>query len=158
MRRGILAVIALALSTGTAIADSPLGVQADVGLPDGGGVALVVRPISRVRIHAGAGHNGIAPGMRAGLTLAPLRTWFSPIVAADIGRYREGDIPMFEGNRAGYEYAAGRVGIEIGRERVTFFLHGGVSRVWGRVSDEDSGAIDLTVTSVSARLGFILFL
>ncbi len=151
-------MIALALGTGTAAADSPLGVQADVGLPDGGGVAVVVRPISRVRIHAGAGHNGIAPGMRAGLTLAPLRTWFSPIVAADVGRYRDGDIPMLEGNRAGYEYAAGRIGIELGRERVTFFIHGGVSRVWGHVSNPDAGAVDLTVTSVSARLGFILFL
>jgi hypothetical protein len=154
----MLAVIALASGAGTAVADSPLGVQADVGLPDGGGVAVVVRPVSRVRIQAGAGHNGIAPGMRAGLTLAPLRTWFSPIVAADVGRYREGDIPMLEGNRAGYEYVAGRVGLELGRERFTFFIHGGLSRVWGRISDDEAGAVDLTVTSISARLGFILFL
>lgn len=151
-------MVALALAAGEGAAEPGLGVQADVGLPDGGGVAVVVRPVSRARLAVGVGHNGIARGMRAGLTLAPLRSWFTPIVAADVGRYPEGDIPMLEGERAGYRYAAGRLGFELGRERVTFFIHAGMSRVWGQFQDESAGTVDLTITSVSARLGFILYL
>lgn len=148
---------------------SKLGVMADVGLPDGGTVAVVVRPIRPLRFHAGVGHNGIAPGVRGGITVVPLPTWFTPTLTADVGAYREGNATalarMISGDamlehpgleRIGYRYAAARVGLELGRDRFTLFLHAGAARMWGRFHAEDDA--DVTITSVSARLGFIVYL
>lgn len=163
-----LAVLA-GLGSSVAHAGPKVGVMADVGLPDGGNLAAVVQPVWPLRLHAGVGHNGIAPGVRGGVTLVVLPTWFTPTLTADVGAYREGDARplarMITGDamldtpgleRIGYKYAAARAGLEIGRERFTMYLHAGASRVWGRIHADDEA--DVTVTSISARLGFILYL
>lgn len=166
-----------------------LGLMLDAGVPDGGNVSLVYRPISRVRLNAGVSHNLVGPGVRGGITLAPFTTWFTPTVSGTYGRFFERDAnpaarmmlndpalssPALE--RFGYDYADAHLGLEFGRRRLTFFIHGGVTRVWGSVHNlDDAGETDgaqaddgmtvtftedptFTLTTLSARLGLVYYL
>lgn len=163
-----------------------LGVMADVGVPDGGTAALVVRPVSLVRVSAGASYNTVSPGVRGTVTLIPLSTWITPTVSASYGRYFERDAtgtartvsgdamlssPALE--RVGYDYADAHVGLELGQRHATFFIHAGFTRVAGHVrnldeataSDEPSSVSvsftkdpSFTVTSLSARVGLIFYI
>ena len=183
MARGSVLVVALALALpSTAQAEGWLGVTLDAGVPDGAAAAVVVRPISRIRLHAGPTHNAISTGVRGGITLAPLRTWFSPTLSLDAGTYPEGDAnplarkvsgdatfssAMLE--RVGYRYANAHLGLELGRERATFYIHAGASYITTRLRNLDSasenGATMVTFTqdpvvnvwTVSARLGVIVY-
>lgn len=160
-----------------------LGLTVDAGVPDGVATAIVVRPTSRLRLHGGITHNAISRGARAGVTLAPLRTWISPTLSLDVGAYPEGDAnplvrratgdatfhaTMLE--RVGYQYANAHVGIELGRERATFYIHAGVSYLSTNVRGLDGASDDATTMvtftqdpvieawTISARLGFILYI
>ena len=170
--------------------ESPmLGVMADVGLPDGATASVVVRPLRPLRLELGAAHDGVGPGVRAGVTWIPLRSWITPTLGVSVGRFFERDAnklartlsgdatfssPLLD--KVGYDFASARVGLELGRRHVTFFIHAGVSLVTGTVHNVDmaaqgdmsSGATS-TVTvsttdphvrllSVSANLGFIVYL
>ena len=134
-----------------------LGVMADVGVPDGGTAALVVRPLAQVRLSAGLSHNLIGPGVRGAITLVPLPTWFTPTLSVSYGHYFERDAtsaarsvsgdPMLSSpalERVGYDYADAHLGLELGRRRVTFYLHGGLTRVTGHVRnlDQTTGGAD----------------
>ncbi len=166
----------------TAHAERTFGVTVDAGVPDGAAASLVYRPISRLRLHAGATHNFITTGARAGVTIAPLRTWFSPTLNLDAGAYKEGDanpvIQMVTGDptfhsspleRVGYRYANAHLGLEFGRERATFYLHAGASYISSRLRNLDATAEDGTTTvtftedpevrlvTVSARIGLIIY-
>jgi len=186
------AVFVLAVLAGPAAADGVtkrgepdslpvFGVMADVGAPDGANVSLVVRPISRVRIYGGVGHNYVSRGVRGGIAISPLRTWITPTLSADYGRYFEGDAnplarmisgdPTFSSpalDHVGYDYATARVGLELGRRRFTFFLHAGATRITSTVHNLSTSANatmvtfsndpTLKLTTLSARLGFILYL
>jgi hypothetical protein len=181
----LLALAGMIAAAGTAAAEPRprLGVMVDAGVPDGGNASLVYRPVSRVRLAAGVSHNLVGPGVRGSVTLAPLTTWITPTLSATYGRFFERDAskvarivtgddilesPAHE--RFGYDYADAHLGLELGRERVTFFLHGGVTRVRGQVHDLDENNNDgeatvtfsedprVTMTTVSARLGFIFYI
>jgi hypothetical protein len=184
-RRLLLSSVAVLAATTPAVADSRpfLGVMLDLGAPDGANVALVAQPLRSIRLEAGAGHNAIAPCARGGVALAPLSTFIRPTVSAHVGRCREGDAnPLARAasgdstyssemlERVGYDYATARVGLELGSERVTFFLHAGATRMAGRVRDASTDADEMssssitftqdptvTLTTLSARLGFIVF-
>jgi len=178
----LLAAAVLSSAPSTALAERSLGVTVDAGVPDGAGASLVYRPISRLRLHAGATHNFITTGVRAGVTLAPLRTWFSPTLNFDVGGYKEGDanplIQMVSGDssfhndsfeRVGYRYANAHLGLEFGRERATFYIHAGASYIATQVHELDGSSEDgstmVTFTedpnvrmyTVSARLGLIIY-
>jgi len=167
---------------GSAHAESTLGVTIDAGVPDGAAASIVYRPISRVRLHAGATHNMVSTGARAGITLSPLRTWLSPTLSFDVGSYPEGDAnplvqrissdPSFQSamlERVGYRYANAHLGLEFGRQRATFYIHGGASYVATQVHGLDAASEDgmTTVTftedpqvrllTVSARIGLIIY-
>ena len=163
-----------------------IGAGADVGLPDGATVSVVYRPIRQLRVHAGLSHNLISLGERVGITYVPFSWWAAPTVSLEYGHFAEGnanpiyhqiagdsaaDRPALE--RVGYDYASARVGLELGRKWFTFYLHAGVSRITGTVHNldaetmsESSGTTSvsfpndptLKVWSVSARLGFIVYL
>lgn len=154
--------------------------MADVGAPDGANASLVYRPISAVRLHAGMGHNMISTGARMGITLIPLKTWFTPTVSFDVGRYADGDAnkaaqridPMWASSfldKVGYSYANAHLGLELGRKTVTFYLNVGASRVDAELAGATAMAAtdeDVTITigeshvvlwSVSARTGLIFY-
>ena len=172
----------LAVLASSAAAETTLGVTVDAGVPDGAAASIVYRPISRVRLHAGATHNMVTTGARAGVTLSPLRTWFSPTLNLDVGSYPEGDANplarMISGDssfqsamleRVGYRYANAHLGLEFGRERATFYIHGGASyiatQVHGLDAMADDGSTSVTFTedpkvrllTVSARIGLIIY-
>jgi hypothetical protein len=162
------------------------GAMADVGLPDGATVSIVYRPIRAIRLHGGLSHNMISLGQRAGVTWVPLSWWASPTLSVEYGHYADGNanplVRMVSGDtafssavldRVGYDYANAHVGLELGRKWFTFYVHAGVSRVTGTVHNlsaatmsESAGTTSISFTkdpsiqlvSVSARLGFIVYL
>lgn len=161
----------------TAAAEPRFGVTADVGVPDGANAALVVRPISMLRVHGGVGHNYVSRGVRAGITLVPLKSVVTPTLSVDYGRYFEGDAnPLarmitgdesFESSlleKVGYDYANAHVGLELGRKRFTFYIHAGASRITSNVRGLELESVTfsqdprMTMWTVSARLGFVLYL
>lgn len=178
--RFAIALALLAAAPRAASASPVVGVMADVGVPDGGMASLVVRPFSTVRLHAGAGHNLISTGVRAGVSWAPLRRTVSPTLSIDYGRYAEGDANALARRvsgdgafssvlleRVGYDFANAHVGVQLGRERVSLVIEAGVTRVTGQTRGTDAAAEPMAVTfthdprfevwSLSARLGLVIY-
>ncbi len=197
MRLLVLAVLALAPSRAAADTDVPgwlddrapwptapavrhYGVMMDAGAPEGAQVSLVVRPVRALRLHAGAGYNGISSGLQGGATLVPFASWFTPTLTADYGEFPDGDATWLARladpgasspvlRRVGYRFANARLGLEFGRKRATFYVHAGISRITGTLRDTASvldNSTDVMVTTtdprieawtVSARVGLILY-
>jgi hypothetical protein len=106
------------------------GLSMDLGVPDGAALGLVVRPrFDWLRIGAAATHNGMAPGVRFGVTVDPIAFPIAPTLTVDGGHYWEGAMPLLKGSPAiGYNYANFHLGLEVGnRATFRFFLRGGVS-------------------------------
>ncbi len=163
-----------------------LGAMADVGVPDGATMSIVYRPLRPLRLHAGLSHNLISLGERVGVTWVPFASWVSPTLSLEYGHFAEGNanpaVQRLTGDdtnqspvldRVGYDYANARVGLELGRKWFTFYVHAGVSRITGTVHNldaetmpESAGTTSVSFTtdptvrvwSVSARLGFIVYL
>jgi len=179
----ILLVAALVLTAAAipaaAHAERPrFGVRMDVGVPSGASGSLVYRPLRAVRLRVGGAHNIVSPGLQAGVTVVPLDSWISPTFVLEAGRFFTRDAnpaveqvsgqpsPMATPERFGYDFASAHVGVEVGREWLTCYVHGGVSAVHAQMSSEDT-TDDGTVTTmsdaqvravgVSASLGFIVY-
>lgn len=157
----------------------------DAGVPDGINGSLVFRPLRPFQVHAGVGTNLISYGVRGGASLYLLPTWISPSLNAEVGRYFPGDANA-AANRlgittdsdspilrdVGYDYGNLHLGLDVGRDRCSFYIHAGFSTVRGKIRNVDemvqqdaSGDItvevreDASVTLVgpSARIGFVYF-
>jgi hypothetical protein len=151
------ALLVVMMMSGTAAAETKLGVMADAGVPDGATASLVFRPVSALRLHGGVAYNTVSTGARVGVTVAPMKSWFTPTVSIDYGRYPEGELAAFDRQMTvGYDFANGHIGFALGRKRASFFLQAGMSRVSGAVHDESTDA-KLVVWTPSARLGFVLY-
>jgi hypothetical protein len=164
-----------------------VGVMADVGLPDGAGASLVVRPAKWLRLTGGGTYNLISSGLRAGASLLPFG--WGPSLSIEGGHYFEGDanglIRRFAGasyqsnsvlERVGYDYANAHLGLDLGLRRVTFFIHAGFSYIRATVHNvdsaiqsqmsSDSSGTTLTINkdpiiraiTPSAKLGLIVYL
>jgi opacity protein-like surface antigen len=167
-----------------------LGVMADAGVPDGMQGSLVLRPFKWFRASVGGGYNMISKGVRGGISVLPFGR--GPSATLEAGRYFEGDAnatarkfmgPGFQDNaaleRVGYDYANAHLGLDFGYKRVTFYIHGGMSYIQGKVHNLDqfvqtdpsingqnsSGTQvsipqPVTVTAIvpSAKLGLIVYL
>jgi hypothetical protein len=179
-----LAAVLLAFTGGVAAAKPAprFGVMVDAGVPDGANAALTFRPMGWLRAHAGGGYNLISPGVRGGISLLPL-SFLSFNV--DVGHYFVGDankmMQMFGESdsdvavlrEVSYDYANFHLGLELGGKRAAFYIHGGMSHIWGTVRQAEemaaesgfSGA-DLTfsedpklrIWTVSARMGVVVYL
>jgi len=106
------------------------GMAMDVGVPDGAGLALVVRPrFDWLRFTAAFTHNGMAPGARIGMTLDPAAFPLGPTLTVEGGHSFAGTIPGMQGSPSiGYDYANIHLGLEVGnRATFRFFLRGGAS-------------------------------
>jgi hypothetical protein len=127
-----------------------LGIMLDAGVPDGVSGSLVYRPDRQLRAHVGGGHNLVSWGVRGGVTMLASPRPVSPSLTLEVGHYFPGDAnpawAMFASGEAGdvpalrsvgYRYANLRVGVELGGARVTWFVHGGLSYVTGRVRGLD---------------------
>jgi hypothetical protein len=164
-----------------------IGVMADVGLPDGAGASLVVRPAKWLRLTGGGTYNMISSGLRAGASLLPFG--WGPSLSLEGGHYFDGDanglIRRFAGasyqsnavlERVGYDYANAHLGLDLGLRRVTFFIHAGFSYIRATVHNvdsaiqsqmsSDSSSTTLTINkdpviraiTPSAKLGLIVYL
>lgn len=165
-----------------------VGFMGDAGLPDGFMGGLVVRPDSWLRLHAGAGTNSASPGFRGGLSLVPFGA--GPSINIEVGRSTEGRTNGLVramlassgsfGNtieRVSYSYGNAHLGLELGRQSATFFIHGGFSLVRATLHDvndfvqresDRSGVRTTTVSfyqdpvirliTPSAKIGLILYL
>ncbi|HZU83616.1 MAG TPA: hypothetical protein VE987_11895 [Polyangiaceae bacterium] len=115
------------------------GMSMDLGVPDGAALGLAVRPrFDWLRLGVAATHNGMAPGVRLGVTLDPIDFPLAPTFTVEGGHAWPGPVPFVKNAPTlGYDYANLHVGVEIGRRATfRFFLRGGVS--W----------LDLTATHV----------
>jgi hypothetical protein len=162
--------------------------MADVGLPDGAGASLVVRPAKWLRLTGGGTYNMISSGLRAGASLLPFG--WGPSLSVEGGHYFDGDAnglmrrfagASYESNavleRVGYDYANAHLGLDLGLRRVTFFIHAGFSYIRAEVhnvdsaiqsgmSSDSSSSTTLTVNkdpiiraiTPSAKLGLIVYL
>lgn len=162
------------------------GLLLDAGIPDGLGASIVYRPIKLVRLHAGATHNFVAPGVRAGATLVPFHFFVTPTATVEAGHYFEGDAnwivrvlsdnPDFENatlKRVSYDYANGQLGLEfLSQNRFLIYVHAGVSYFRalakdfqksieedGSSSGEDVKASDpvIRIVGPSAKAGLIVY-
>jgi hypothetical protein len=167
-----------------------LGVMADAGIPDGFQGSLVFRPAFWLRTSVGGGYNMISKGVRAGLSLLPFGR--GPSLTVEAGHFFDGDANAtarkfagagFQDNalldRVGYDFANAHLGLDFGYQRVTFFIHGGMSYVRGTVynlgsvvstnpaiNNVDSNGLEVafkgpvTVKAIgpSAKIGLIVYL
>lgn len=137
-----------------------LGLHADVGLPDGGGIGPTVRPTQWLRLGVAYTHNGFASGVRGSLTLDPIDFPLAPTLTLEGGRSFEGAVRgawlgMKDDLRVAYSYANLHLGLELGvRNSGRVYLRGGASLVDLDVGDYQRSS-NVTVSGVDARL-FVL--
>jgi hypothetical protein len=140
-----------ALSASPAAAERvQIGLMTDMGLPDGIMGAVIVRSPGPVHVqaHAGAGHNSVAPGLRAGVQILAWSRAVTPYAALELGHYFRGrpgawaqDLVQSSGDMGemaaegvtveslGYSYGNAHLGLRLGGARAAFYLQAGVSRV-----------------------------
>jgi hypothetical protein len=126
------------------------GVSMDVGVPDGAALGIVVRPrFDWLRLGAAVTHNGMAPGLRLGVTIDPIAFPIAPTLTIEGGHYWAGTVPGIQGSPSiGYDYANFHLGLEFGnRATFRFFLRGGASWV------DMSAAQALNTTSNASSIG-----
>jgi len=147
------------------------GFQLDAGIPDAFALGLVVRPIKYGRVEVAGTYNDLAKGIRGGVTVLPI---FGRVLSATLegGKYFDGNANKFTSKREpvldsiGYEYANFHLGLDFGRERMTFFVHGGMSYLSADVKNlnqQFSGQVQfgsdpkLTAWFPSLKLGLIVY-
>jgi hypothetical protein len=145
-----------------------VGVQADVGLPDGAGASAMVMPVSWVRVHVGGLATLSGSGVRAGVTLlafsrAPVR----PTLGVEAGYSFTGSarwIPFVDAvpwlapalDQVSYGWASAQVGFELGSPHVALVVRGGLSYVDLTFAGPrvDVGGASLSASSMALR-GFL---
>lgn len=161
MKYGILSSVfaaCIAISIGASAQQEPrhrfVGIQADTGIPDGAALGLVLRPIpvesvDWFRLGVSGTYNGLAPGVRAGITFDPFRSPVAPTLTGEVGHAFSGTVPHATGSpTVQYDYANIHLGLEFGNRNVwRFFLRGGVS--WMNVNTSNfQGALNLSDSSL----------
>ncbi len=99
-----------------------------MGVPDGVGLGIVVRPkLNWLRLNLSGTYNVMAPGIRGGFTLDPIKFPVAPTFTLEGGHAFEGrlpgskDLPSFS-----YDYLNLHGGLEFGkRDSFRFFIHAG---------------------------------
>ena len=139
---GAPAVAAPAAGTPAATPPLPLlGVSVEAGFPDGGAVALLVRPHHMVRLSVGPTWNYLGWGVEGGVALVPWHWMLSPVLAVEAGRFFDSDLTWLANKsggvpnelepllkKVGYTYASAQLGVEIGSQRgFSFVLRAGLS-------------------------------
>lgn len=128
-------ILFLILFTKISEAEEPVkyvGAQFDLGVPDGFGLGLVVKPkVSWLRINVSGTYNLIAPGVRGGITIDPIDYVISPILSFEAGGTGRGTIPYLNRHYdISYNYINFHTGVEFGnKNKWKIFLHLGPSLV-----------------------------
>ncbi len=159
-------VLTSALVASSALADEPkprfkyVGMQLDLGVPDGAALGVVVRPkLNWLRLNVSGTYNVLAPGIRGGLTLDPIKFPIAPTFTLEGGHAFEGKLPGVEMPGISYDYLNIHGGLEFGsRDSFRFFIHGGPTYMGVHTSNfaDSVGNTDKSITisdpTVSIRL------
>lgn len=154
-----------------------LGVQVDVGVPDGIGASLVGSPVRYLRLSLGGLSNGVGAGVRLGATLVAFPTSiFRPLLGVDGGYVFGGQaawLPQLITDEtmrnlvsgANVAFGSAQVGFELGSKNFAFTLRAGLAYVDVGLPSQTFAAGGGTFTAQgvslrgiipSARLGFIV--
>lgn len=142
-----------------------LGVQGDVGLPDGAGASALVMPVSFLRIHVGGLATFSGSGVRAGLTLVAFPSAGArPTLGVDVGYAFTGSATWlpFAGavpglasalEQVSYGWGSAHAGFEFGSRHAAFVIRGGLSYVDLTFAGPrlDVGGASLSASSMSMR-------
>jgi hypothetical protein len=107
------------------------GLSFNVGIPDGAGIDFIWHPARWARWQVGATYNTLNFGAHGGITVVPLG--WGPSLTAEAGHSFNGSVNSVYGTHeavlgaVGYSYADLHAGLEFGRNRFTFFVHGGMT-------------------------------
>jgi hypothetical protein len=155
-----------------------LGVQLDVGLPDGLGASLAYMPAASLRLHLGGVNNGLGSGFRGGAVLLafPSLAW-RPLLGVEGGSIVGGPgawLPEFVPDPivravlsgASVTFVNTQLGFELGSRHVALVVRAGMS--WVRVTPRDQefplgdagvlrlGGLSLSGFIPSARIGLLV--
>ena len=115
-----------------------LGAQADVGVPDGIGLGVSLSPHNWVKSTISYTNNYFTSGGRFGITLDPINFGIGPSLTTEYGlvsTFNPSSILNENLPNLKYQYVNIQPGLEFGsRNKFRFFIHGGVSHIWGESS------------------------
>lgn len=174
MSAAIISVALLASSTASADDVKPrrkyVGAQLDLGIPNGAGLSVVLKPCKWAHFNAGGTYNGMAPGMFAGLTLDPINFGIAPTLTAEVGGSFKGRlVGISEAPEISYRYVNLWPGLEFGsRDNWRFFLRGGATWISGtayKVNEFSSNNEGLAISdpkftarvAPTAKFGFLVY-
>lgn len=154
-----------------------LGVQVDVGVPDGIGASLVGSPVRYLRLSLGGLSNGVGAGVRLGATLVAFpSSVFRPLLGVDGGYVFGGQAAWLPDlipdatvrslvTGANVAFGSAQVGFELGSKNFAFTLRGGLAYVDVGLPSQTFQAQGASFTAQglsfrgiipSARLGFLV--
>lgn len=152
-----------------------LGVQLDVGFPDGVGASFMVMPADWLRLQVGGSWNGASRGVRFGLVALLFPSFFKsvrPTVSLESGYAFDTDsqwlVSMVQDDalkaalsKVSVLHGGGHLGLEFGSKYFSFFLRGGVSYVDVQLASyegESATARGLALHGLfpSGKLGFVI--
>ena len=147
------------------------GVQLGLGVPDAATLGIVFRPVKYVRAELGGAYNYLTGGVQIGATVLPFGRVLS--FTGEGGYFFGGNANRFTSKNepalddVSYEYCNVHAGLDFGRERATFFVHGGMSYLSAYVSNatQQLNSSSVTFTSdphltawfPSAKIGLIVY-
>ena len=146
------------------------GLQLDLGVPDAAAFGFVYRPVKYVRGEVAGTYNYLSEGVRVGITALPFGRILSFTVEG--GKYFDGNANKFTSKNepvldaVSYDYANLHAGLDFGRQRATFFIHGGMSYLSTEIKNLNQqfsgvsfgGNPTLTAWFPSFKLGLIIYL
>jgi hypothetical protein len=142
-----------------------IGVQGDVGLPDGAGASLLVMPVSWLRLHVGGLATLSGSGIRAGVTVVAFpKSGVRPMLGVDGGYAFSGNatwipylgtLPLLSRSleNVSYVWSSAQIGFELGSPHFSIVLRGGLSYVDLTFAGPrvELGGTTLTASSMSLR-------
>jgi hypothetical protein len=125
-----------------------LGLELEVGGPDGAGLMVLFRPYWWLRANGGFAYNYLGAGIRGGLTLMPIQWAVTPTLNFDLGHYFSGDLTKFVSPRndaervllsdSAYDFWSAQVGLEFGSHNgFVFYVRAGISHLSASPSAEN---------------------
>ena len=138
------------------------GLAADVGMPDGLNLGLVVAPADWMRLGASIGTNSASLDYRGGLSLVPME--WGPSFSLEAGHCNTAattgvirtffTVPSWVQpyvQQLGYTYFNGHVGFDYRFESLTLFIHGGFTYLIGTVRAPEAVVVD-SKTNTSIKI------
>jgi hypothetical protein len=106
------------------------GLSLEGGVPEGGALGVMYRPLPYLRLWAGPAWNYASFGVQGGVAYQPFRLVVSPVVSLEAGDYFSADVSFLATGSSGvpeeieplmkdvrYRYGAAHLGLEVGSPR-----------------------------------------